>query len=178
MEIPMARYCPEASGAAGPWANLCNVYLQDDVPESHPSTGDEAVASYCTFPIKRLWPSGLPFGFPPQRHRTLIQADGSPIDRRQSPDRRRIQAGASRFRGSPFSERENISPGGHQSRRPVRTLQLVGASQDNRLVMPFPTDVAERDRQTKQRRPERHLLRMGALERLCLSRNRPMGGPW
>ena len=122
MEIPMARHCPETGGAAGPRANLCNVYLQDNVPESHPGTKDKTVASHCTFPIKRPWPSGIPPRVPPQQHRTLDQADGSPIDRRQSPHCRRAHAGSSRLGRGTFTEREDNSPGSHQSGGPVRAL--------------------------------------------------------
>ena len=122
MEIPMARHCPETGGAAGPRANICNVYLQDNVTEGHPGARNKTSLGLDAFPIKRPRPSGIPSRVPPQRHRTFDQTDGSPVDRRQSPHCRGALAGTSSFGRGTFAERKDNSSGIHQSGGPVRAL--------------------------------------------------------
>ena len=166
MALFVANHLSKPGTASGPWSDFLHVYLQDNLPKSSPGPGNKTPSGLAARHSQRPRPIGSSQRTSAQQHRTKYATARSPLNGRQSPHYHRTSPNTRTFRRRPFSERKDDSPCLHQSRRLVRSLRPAGTPKVYRLVLPFPADLAKRNGQAIGQRPERNLLRMGALERL------------
>ena len=166
MALFVASHLSKPGAASGPRTDLLYVHLQDYLPKSSPGTEYKTPSGLAARHSQRPRPIGSSQRTSAQQHRTKYATARSPLNGRQSPHYHRTSPTTRTGRRRPFSERKDDSPCLHQSRRLVRTLQPAGTPKVYWLVLPFPADLAKRNGQAIGQRPERNLLRMGALEGL------------
>ena len=166
MALFVANHLSKPGAASGPWTDFLHVYLQDNLPKCRPGPRNKTPSGLAVLHSQRPRPIGSSQRTSAQQHRTKYATAGSPLHGRQSPHYHGTSPTTGAFGGRPLSERKDNSPCIRQSRRLVRTFQLAGTPKVYWLVLPFPADLAKRNGQAFGQRPERNLLRMGALEGL------------